>query len=89
MLRETAMTFAAKSLQSCPTLGDPIDGPWDSPGENTGVGRHFLLQYMKVKSESEVTQSCRTLSDPHGLQPSRLLQPWDFPRVLERGAIDF
>ena len=50
---------AAKSLQSCPTLCDPIDGsrrgsrPWDSPGKNTGVGCHFLLQCMKVKSESE------------------------------------
>ena len=38
--------------------------PWVSPGKNTGVGCHFLLQCMKVKSESEVTQSCRTLSDP-------------------------
>ena len=37
---------------------------WDSPGKNTGVGFHFLLQYMKVKSESEVTQSCPTLCDP-------------------------
>ena len=38
--------------------------PWDSPGKNTGVGCHFLLQCVKVKSESEVTQSCPTLSDP-------------------------
>ena len=38
--------------------------PWDSPGKNTGVGCHFLLQCMKVKSESEVAQSCSTLSDP-------------------------
>ena len=38
--------------------------PWDSPGKNTGVGCHFLLQCMKVKSESEVVQSCPTLSDP-------------------------
>ena len=51
---------AAKSHQSCPTLCDPIDGgppgshPWDSPGKNTGVGCHFFLQRMKVKSESEV-----------------------------------
>ena len=37
---------------------------WDSPGKSTGVGCHFLLQCMKVKSESEVTQSCLTLSDP-------------------------
>ena len=38
--------------------------PWDSPGKNTGVGCHFLLQCMKVKSESEVTQSCPTLATP-------------------------
>ena len=38
--------------------------PWDSPGKNTGVGCHFLLQCMKVTSESEVAQSCPTLSDP-------------------------
>ena len=38
--------------------------PWDSPGKNTGVGYHFLLQCMKVKSESEVAQSCPTLSHP-------------------------
>ena len=38
--------------------------PWDSPGKNTGVGCHFLLQRMKVKSESEVAQSCPTPSDP-------------------------
>ena len=37
---------------------------WDSPGKNTGVGCHFLLQCMKVKNESEVAQSCLTLSDP-------------------------
>ena len=52
--------------------------PWDSPGKNTGVGCHFLLQCMKVKSESEVAQSCLTQL-PHGLQPTRLLRPWDFP----------
>ena len=38
--------------------------PWDFPGKNTGVGCHFLLQWMKVKSESEVTQSCLTPSNP-------------------------
>ena len=38
--------------------------PWDSPGKNPGVGCHFLLQCMKVKSESEVVQSCLTLHDP-------------------------
>uniref|UniRef100_A0AC11BRU6 Uncharacterized protein n=1 Tax=Ovis aries TaxID=9940 RepID=A0AC11BRU6_SHEEP len=43
--------------------------PWDSPGKNTGVGCHFLLQCMKVKSESEVTQSCPTLHDPMDCSP--------------------
>ena len=52
--------------------------PWDSPGKNTGVGCHFLLQCMKVKSESEVVQSSDSLR-PHGLQPTRLLRPWDIP----------
>ena len=53
--------------------------PWDSSGKNTGVGCHFHLQCMKVKSEK---WSCSVVSDPqqpHGLQPSRLLRPWDFP----------
>ena len=40
--------------------------PWGSPGKNTGVGCHFLLQCLKVKSESEVAQSCPTLRDPMG-----------------------
>ena len=52
--------------------------PWDSPGKNTGVGCHFLLQCMKVKSKSEVAQSCPT-QQPHVLEPTRLLHPWDFP----------
>ena len=67
---------AAKSLQSCPTLCDPhrrqptrLPCPWDSPGKNTGVGCHCLLQCRKVKSESEVTQSCLTLSDPMDCSP--------------------
>ena len=67
-----AAAAAAKSHQLCPTLGDPIDGSppgsavtgTDSPGKNTGVGCNFLLQCMKVKSESEVAQSCPTLSNP-------------------------
>ena len=54
--------------------------PWDSPGKNTGVGCHFLLQCMKVKSASEAAQSCPTLSDPmDSMQPTRLFRPWDFP----------
>ena len=46
------------------TAATRLPCPWDSPGKNTGVGCHFLLQCMKVKSDSEVTQSCPTLSDP-------------------------
>jgi len=88
-----AAAAAAKSLQSCLTLCDPRDGsppgsprPWDSPGKNTGVGCHFLLQCMEVKSESEVAPSCLTLSDPmncslpassvHGIFQARVLE-WD------------
>jgi len=50
---DAAAAAAAKSPQSCPTLCDPtrLPHPWDSPGKNTGVGCHFLLQCMKVKSE--------------------------------------
>ena len=88
---------ASKSCQSCPTLCDPIDSsppgscPWDSPGKNTGVGCHFLLQCMKVKSESEVAQSCPTLRNPmdcslpgssiHGISQARVLEwvPLPFP----------
>ena len=59
--------------------------PWDSPGKNTGVGCHFLLQCMKVKSESEVTQL-----QPHGLQPLGSSIHGIFQaRVLEWGAIAF
>ena len=48
--------------------------PWDSPGKNTGVGSHFLLQCMKVKTESEVIQLCPTLSDPMDPQFSSVAQ---------------
>ena len=59
-------------------------GPWDTPGKNTGVGCRFLLQCMKVKKESEVTQSCPTVSNPvdcslpdssvHGIFQARVLE---------------
>jgi len=67
-----------------------LSGPWDSPGKNTGVGCHFLLQGMKVKCENEVTQSCLTLRDPidcslPGSSIHRIFQA----RVLEWGAIAF
>src|SRR5574341_210869 len=64
--------------------------PWDSPVKNTGVGCHFLLQCMKVKSESEVTQSCRTRSDPMDFSPPGSSVHGIFQaRVLEWGAIAF
>ena len=91
-----AAAAAAKSLQSCPTLWPHrwqptrLPRPWDSPGKNTGVGCHFLLQCMKVKSESEVAQLCPNLSDhmdysPPGSSIHGIVQA----RGLERGAIAF
>ena len=70
MCVQSPAAAAAKSLQLCPTLCNPqtaahqASRPWDSPGKNAGVGCHFLLQCMKVKSESEVAQSCPTLASP-------------------------
>ena len=80
----------SKSVQPHRQQPTRLPHPWDSPGKNTGVGCHFLLQGMEVKSESEVAQSRPTLSDPmdfslpdssiHGI-----FQAW----VLEWGAIAF
>ena len=93
---DAAAAADAKSLQSCPTLFDPIDGsppgshPWDSPGKNTGAGCHFLLQCRKVKSESEVAQSCPTFSDPMDcIPPGSSVHGIFRARVLEWGAIVF
>ena len=64
--------------------------PWDSPGKNTGVGCHFLLQCMKVKSEREVTQACLTLSDPMDCSlPGSSIHGIFHARVLEWVAIAF
>ena len=64
--------------------------PWDSSGKNTGVGCHFLLQCMKVKSESEVTQSCLTICDPMDCSlPGSSVHGIFQARVLEWGAIAF
>ena len=64
--------------------------PWDSPGKNTGVSCHFPLQCMKVKSESEVDQSCPTLCDPLDCSPPGSSIHGIFQaRVLEWGAIAF
>ena len=61
--------------------------PWDSPGKNTGVGCHFLLQCMKGKNESEVAQSCLTLSDPMDCSLPGSSVPGVFQaRVLEWGV---
>ena len=96
----TATAAAAKSLQSCPTLCDPIDG--SLPGspvlgilqarKNTGVGCHFLLQCMKMKSEREGAQSCPTLSNPvdcsppgssiHGIFQARVLGVVPLPSLV-------
>ena len=102
---ETAAA-TAKLFQSCPTLYDLIDGSppgssvpgmlqgrtleWVSPGKNTGVGCHVLLQCMKVKSESEFSQSCPTLSNPMdcnlpGSSTHEILQA----RILEWVTIAF
>ena len=83
-----AAAAAAKSLQSCPTLCNPID---ESPPGSAipGILQARTLEWVaisfsniwkwKVKSESEVAQSCPTPCGPHGLQPTRLIRPWDFP----------
>ena len=64
--------------------------PWDSPGKSSGVGCHFLLQCMKVKSEREVAQSCPTLHDPmDGSLPGSSVHGIFQARVLEWGAIAF
>ena len=95
LLSHSCLPFVFKSPKSYQkSVSDPVrphrrqptrlPHPWDSPGKNTGVGCHFLLQCMKVKSESEVTQSCPTLSDPmdcslpgssiHGIFQARVLK---------------
>ena len=91
-----AAAAAAKLLRSCPTLRPHrqqptrLPHPWDSPGKNTGVGCHFLLQCMKVKSESEIAQSRRTLSDPMDCSlPGSSIHGIFQARVLEWGAIAF
>ena len=64
--------------------------PWDSPGKNIGVGCHFLLQCMKLESESEVAQSCPTLSDPMDCSlPGSSVHGIFQARVQEWGAIAF
>ena len=93
---DPTVKLAAKSLQSCPTVRPQrrqptrLPRPWDSPGKNTGVGCHFLFQCRKVKSESEIAQSCPTLSDPMDYSPpGSSIHGICQARVLEWGAIAF
>ena len=83
--------FSRVQLCATPqTAATRLPRPWDSPGKNTGVGCHFLLQCMKVKSESEVSQSCPTLSDPMDYSPPGSSVHGIFQaRVLECSAIAF
>ena len=90
------MLCYAKSLQSSPTVWPHrrqptrLPCPRDSPGKNTGVGCHFLLQCMKVRSESEVAQLYPTLSDPMDCSlPGSSVQGIFQAGVLEWGAIAF
>ena len=72
------------------TAAHRLPRPWDSPGKNTGVGCHFLLQCMKRKSESEVAQSCPTLSDPMDCSlPGSSVHGIFQAKILEWGAIAF
>ena len=88
-LRLTAFYFAVAAAAVASVVSDSVRPhrqqptrlpcPLDSPGKNTGVGCHFLLQCMKVKSESEVAQSCPTLRSPpgssiHGIFQARVLE---------------
>ena len=89
--------YAAKSLSVVSDSVRPhrwqptrLPRPWDSPGKNTGVGCRFLLQCMKVKSESEVAQLCATLSDHMDCSlPGSSVHGIFQARVLEWGAIAF
>ena len=81
------MSDSVRSHRLQPTR---LSHPWDSPGKNAGVGCHFLLQCMKVKSESEVAQLCLTLSDPMDCSlPGSSIHGIFQARVLEWGAITF
>ena len=90
------MLCYAKSLQSCPTLCDPIDGSHQAPlslgfsRQEHWSGLHLLLQCMKVKSESEVAQSCPTFSDPMDCSlPGSSIHGIFQAKVLEWGAVAF
>ena len=90
MLLLLSCFIASDSVQ--PQRRQPIrlPRPWNSSGNNTGVGCHFLLQCRKVKSESEVAQSCQTVCDPTDCRlPGSSIRGIFQARVLEWGAIAF
>ena len=77
----------SNSVQPCRWQPTRLSRPWDSPGKNTGVGCHFLLQWMKAKSESEVAQSCPTLSDPmDGSPPAPLSMGFSRQEYMVSGS---
>ena len=82
--------FSRVQLCVTPQTAARLPRPWDFQGKNTGVGCHFLLQCMKVKSKSEVAQSCQTLSNPMDCSlPGSSTHGIFQARVLEWGAIAF
>ena len=91
MLMLMLSCFSRVQLCATPqTAATRLPRPWDSPGKNTGVGCHCLLQCMKVKSEREVAQLCPTLSNPMGCSlPGSSIHGIFQARVLEWGAIAF
>ena len=89
-LHHNAFIFPISSVQHQRWQPTRLPRPWDSPGKNTGVGCHFLRQCRKVKSESEVVQSCPTPSDPMDCSlPGSSVHGIFQARVLEWGAIAF
>ena len=90
MLLLFSPSVVSDSVQPHRRQPNRLPRPWDSPGRNTGVGCHCLLQCMEVQSESEVAQSCPTLSDPMDCSPPGSSVHGIFQaRVLEWGAIPF
>ena len=83
-------SVVSNSVRPHTRLPTRLPRPWDSPGKNTGVGCHFLLQCMKVKRESEVAQSCLIPRDPMDCSlPGSSVHGIFQAKVLEWGAIAF
>ena len=90
MVQESIPSHCIFSYLLLLLLPTRLPHPWDSPDKNIGVGCHFLLQCTKVKSDSEVTQSCLTLCDPLDCSlPGSSIHGIFQARVLQWGAIAF